>query len=47
MSADRVATCDVIAQVKLGTIEQSHADNEFSLRPFVRSARKRSFLETD
>mmetsp|Transcript_18012 Transcript_18012/g.31521 ORF Transcript_18012/g.31521 Transcript_18012/m.31521 type:complete len:292 (+) Transcript_18012:14-889(+) len=32
-------------QVKLGTIEQTHADNEFSLRPFIRSAKKRSYLE--
>lgn len=31
-------------QVRIGTLEQTHAETEFSLRPFIRTARKRRYL---
>ena len=31
-------------QVRLGTLDQTHADSEFSLRPYINTARKRRYL---
>ncbi len=33
------------AQVRLGTLEQTHAENEWTLRAYTRSARKSKLSE--
>ena len=40
------ATCDAAPapQIKLGTIEQSEVENEYVLRPYMNSAKKRKAL---